>query len=207
MIVKHPGQPEVVIHWWDADYEPPLPAGAVRGDITKQNFCLETPFYYYEDQTKTCLQCGSNFVFSAKEQKYWYETLSFHQWSLAIRCRECRRKRRTEAAVHRQVSRSKAAVRARPTDARAQLAAAAAIHALRTGYGAGRIDDGIAAARKAYELDPRLHEALYWEAECQEAAGRTARARRLYEQFVKLASVLTRCRSLVQSASKKIGES
>ena len=89
--------------WWqhDPDYEPPMPPNAVRGDVKKQNFCPahHNPKYFYIDEDHECIQCGKHFIFNAKEQKYWYETLKFNFSSIPIRCLQCRRERRSEHAL------------------------------------------------------------------------------------------------------------
>ncbi len=82
----------------DPDFRPKIPEGAVPGDISPQIFCsyYHVPKYFYVDSKKTCLQCNKKFVFKAKEQKYWYETLQFNFHSQTIRCPSCRKKKRTE---------------------------------------------------------------------------------------------------------------
>jgi hypothetical protein len=88
----------------DPSYCPPMPKGAVRGDVTRQHFCpmCHVPRYFYVDMERTCVQCGGKFVFSGGEQKFWYETLQFHFDSVATRCPECRRKRRSDKAMQQQ---------------------------------------------------------------------------------------------------------
>src|SRR5687767_11028641 len=65
-----------VYEWWqyDPDYQPPLPRGAVRGDVRKQLYCTahHMPKYFYVDEQRTCVQCAQRFTFRAAEQKYWY---------------------------------------------------------------------------------------------------------------------------------------
>jgi hypothetical protein len=65
---------------WDLDYRPALPRGAVRGNVRKQNLCFahNVPMYFFVDHTMKCIQCGGPFKFSAREQKYWYESLGFY---------------------------------------------------------------------------------------------------------------------------------
>jgi hypothetical protein len=51
------------VEWWewDLDFEQPLPRGAVRGNIPRQNFCPAhpDPRYFYVDEPRTCVQCGA----------------------------------------------------------------------------------------------------------------------------------------------------
>jgi hypothetical protein len=84
---------------YDPMFLPDLPPGAVRGDITGQIFCCDAPRYAYVDLPRECVQCGTEFVFAATEQKYWYEVLQFRLDSTAIRCQPCRRQRRSDRAV------------------------------------------------------------------------------------------------------------
>ncbi len=87
---------------YDPDYKPKLPKNAVAGNIREQMFChmCHTPKYFYVDIERECVQCNQLFVFSAKEQKYWYETLKFNFHSSAIRCVSCRRKQRSDKSAN-----------------------------------------------------------------------------------------------------------
>ena len=62
---------------------------AVRADTSKQDFSVY-PRHWYLDATFCCFRCGRSFVFSADEQRYWYEELKFHVDSKAKHCGECR---------------------------------------------------------------------------------------------------------------------
>jgi hypothetical protein len=97
--------------WWEYDptFSPRIPKGAVPGDVSKQVFCsaCHEPKYFYVDETRTCVQCGSRFTFSAAEQKYWYETRKFNFSSIPIRCKNCRRLRRSEHALREQIARAR----------------------------------------------------------------------------------------------------
>ena len=66
---------------------------AVRADITKQDFSV-CPRHWYVDATFKCEDCGSEFLFSAKEQEFWYETRRFYVDSQPKRCAACRKKER-----------------------------------------------------------------------------------------------------------------
>lgn len=46
---------------------------------------------YYLDKPFTCVDCGSEEVWTAKQQKWWYEIAKGSINSTAIRCRSCRR--------------------------------------------------------------------------------------------------------------------
>jgi hypothetical protein len=64
-------------------------------------------------------------------------------------------------------------------------------------------DRRIAAAHRALKIAPLLYEALYWEALCQEAAGRKRKARVLYEAFIAVLQDNKRYRPLVEAAIQR----
>jgi hypothetical protein len=176
---------------YDPDYAPSLPPGAVRGNVRKQLFCpmCHVPRYFYVDMDRVCVQCGVRFVFRAAEQKHWYETLKFYFDSVPTRCLACRRKRRTDRALHRQLSDTKASARQKPDDPQAQLALAEAVVRYFERHGKGPLDAGIAASRKARRLLKNhplreQREASFWEAMAHAFAGRKGTARKMLLEFV-----------------------
>jgi hypothetical protein len=82
----------------DPNYKPNIPEGTLPGDVTKQKFCVEhhKPKFYYGDIPYKCKICGRDVIFSAHEQKHWFEDLHFHFDSFPQECIECRRKRRED---------------------------------------------------------------------------------------------------------------
>ena len=56
----------------------------------KQSYGLQGPLSTYSDVPKTCFTCNQAFVFSANEQRYWYETLKFNLKSSPKNCPKCR---------------------------------------------------------------------------------------------------------------------
>lgn len=163
---------------------PALPPGAVRGDITRQVYCCDQPHAYYLPIRRVCVQCKQEFVFGAHEQKFWYETLQFNLASTAIRCLACRKQRRTAAALRDALALAHRAIEKTPADALAHLALAEATAQFRARTGAGNLDRGLAAARRARKLQPKLAVALYWEGELQALAGRDAAARQALVAFL-----------------------
>lgn len=49
---------------------------------------------FYAARQFTCRDCGAEEVWTAKQQKWWYETMHGHIDSRAVRCLTCRRARR-----------------------------------------------------------------------------------------------------------------
>ena len=178
--------------WWHSDpaYRPPLPRGAVRGDVSRQVFCetCHTPKYFYVDETRACIQCGRDFTFSGEEQKYWYETRQFNFHSIPVRCPDCRRGRRSERALHRQVAIARAAVAHAPTDPAAHLALARAIVEYHERTDTGRLNDAVAAARRAAKLWD-APEAALWEGIAHLRAGREPQGRARLAAFLADASM------------------
>lgn len=56
---------------------------------------------FYVDRAFTCRDCGIEEVWTAKQQKWWYEVIHGHIDSTAVRCRACRRARREQRALAR----------------------------------------------------------------------------------------------------------
>jgi hypothetical protein len=174
--------------WWlhDPTYEPSMPTGAVRGNVAEQVYCRghHVPKYFYVDEDRECVQCGSPFTFRAAEQKHWYEVLKFNFGSVPIRCPKCRRQRRSEHALREAIARAKALVRERNEDPAAHLSLAAALVEYHERTGQGDLNAAIAAARRAAASWPQSGEALFWEGVAQARAGRAGRARRCLEGFL-----------------------
>jgi putative zinc ribbon protein len=172
--------------WWqhDPNYEPPLPPGAVRGDVRKQVFCPahHDPKYFYVDEDRQCIQCGKDFIFHAKEQKYWYEALKFNFSSIPIRCLQCRRERRSEHALREQIARAKADVRAKNPAGHIALARAIVEYHERTKQ--GNLNEAIAASRKAAALWPNSSEPYLWEGIAQALSGRRDKAQISLKTFL-----------------------
>ena len=72
-------------------------ARRVPADISQQNVNPNPygpPVLFYEDLRFTCRDCGSREVWTAEQQKWWYEVAKGKLYSTAARCRPCRRARR-----------------------------------------------------------------------------------------------------------------
>jgi len=58
---------------------------------------------FYVDKPFTCKDCGKAEVWTATQQKWWYEVAKGNVESTAIRCRPCRRKEQQRKAEARRV--------------------------------------------------------------------------------------------------------
>jgi hypothetical protein len=77
---------------------------AIEGQIEEQTFCDNPPFLAYVDKDKKCQTCGSDFIFSKEEQKYWYEELKFWVQSTPKNCTMCRKIIRDESRLKTKLS-------------------------------------------------------------------------------------------------------
>ncbi len=194
-------------YWrYDLTYKPPMPKGAVAGDVTRQQYCpmCNVPKYFYVDEERTCVECGEDFTFWAKEQKYWYEDLQFNFHSQAIRCLDCRKARRDSVTLQKAYADAVRLASSKPGDAGALLMLAEATVTYLEKSGKGDLDRALAAVRKARKLDPKLIESHFWEGAVQAAAGRADKARDAYARFKDSARNLVRYKTLSKKTEKQL---
>lgn len=58
---------------------------------------------YYQDASFTCSGCGVSQVWTASQQKWWYEVAKGDVYSIARLCRPCRRREQARRAEARRV--------------------------------------------------------------------------------------------------------
>ncbi len=81
----------------------PRPEGAVEANIdilAQHNNSYFLPLFYV-DRPYKCRDCGNEEVWTAKQQKWWYEIALGDINSFAVRCRSCRKERRTEKELQK----------------------------------------------------------------------------------------------------------
>jgi len=203
---KAPGGRDDSYWAYDLNYKPPLPRGGVAGDVTRQRYCplCHVPKYFYIDEARTCVECGKDFTFWAKEQKFWYEELQFNFHSKAIRCADCRKARRDAVTLQKAYADAVRLASSKPRDPGALLMLAEATVAYCERGKKGDLDRALAATRRARKLSPMLHESLFWEGAVQAAAGRRDKAREALACFMETARTSVRCKTLVKSAEKRV---
>ncbi len=84
-------------------FKPPIPGGVVSADHAQLGHvcpCTILPLYYV-DQPFDCRDCGVPEVWTAQQQKWWYEVAKGSLDSIAIRCRPCRKRERERKAAVR----------------------------------------------------------------------------------------------------------
>jgi hypothetical protein len=79
----------------EANRESGIPRDAIPADLSQQapNNSVSARLYY-RDYEFTCVDCGVKQVWTAEQQKWWYEVAKGSIYSVAKRCRACRAARR-----------------------------------------------------------------------------------------------------------------
>ncbi len=60
---------------------------------------------YYQDRPFRCKDCGVEEIWTAAQQRWWYEEAQGDVWTVAVRCRACRQAERTRKAEARRIHR------------------------------------------------------------------------------------------------------
>jgi len=68
----------------------------LAADVTNVKVSMGLPFAGYVDRPFTCEDCTAPSVFTAAEQKHWFEALGFLIWVYPKQCAPCRAKRRAK---------------------------------------------------------------------------------------------------------------
>lgn len=74
---------------------------AMRGDIEKQNYSI-CPRHWYLDAKFQCSRCKIPFLWSAQEQRRWFEDYRFWIDSIPKHCPACRAERRRLAKLRQE---------------------------------------------------------------------------------------------------------
>lgn len=81
-----------------------LPPGAVAAD-TSQQVPINTygsPKTFYVDVNFKCQDCGSAEIWTAEQQKWFYEVAKGSLHATAVRCRDCRNRLKDQKELQRQ---------------------------------------------------------------------------------------------------------
>lgn len=81
---------EVRRGFWQYAHRTIFPVSAIPANVRKQNYSV-MPRKCYVDMLKQCRQCRRSFLFFAKEQKHWFETLGLYVDADCVSCPECRK--------------------------------------------------------------------------------------------------------------------
>ncbi len=58
---------------------------------------------YYVDRAFRCKDCGASEIWTDTQQKWWYEVAHGGVWTVAVRCRNCRRRERDRKSAARRI--------------------------------------------------------------------------------------------------------
>ena len=125
----------------------PLPETFLRGDASQQTFGMGGPIEVFGPLERTCRDCDETFLFTAAEQKHWYETLRFNIDATAVRCLPCRKVIQHQRAYTEAVERARA-----DPSARTHLDVARAALAWRKLGGKAPREKAVMHCRKAKQL-------------------------------------------------------
>lgn len=67
---------------------------ARRADVARQRPNILGPRHWYIDARFLCGKCGREFIFTADEQRHWYEDRRMDLWALPHDCDTCRAAKR-----------------------------------------------------------------------------------------------------------------
>ena len=84
-------------------FKRPIPDWAVpvnRAEVHHHSMFFDIPLFYV-DKEFTCRDCGANEIWTAKQQKWWYEIAKGALETTAVRCSACRRKIRAQKEAQR----------------------------------------------------------------------------------------------------------
>ena len=71
---------------------------------------------YYQDYPFRCKGCGKEEIWTAAQQRWWYEEAHGDVWTVAVRCRSCRQQERSRKAEARRVHLEGLAAKVRAVD-------------------------------------------------------------------------------------------
>ena len=77
---------------------------AIQSDPSKMNLTVTPKYLAYFDTIVECNNCKKDFIFSATEQQYWFETLRFREESYPNKCLTCRKKVRQKKDLNTELS-------------------------------------------------------------------------------------------------------
>ena len=80
--------------FWRLTRDKIFPESVLLADPEKQNYAIY-PRRYYVDVQRICRTCHRPFIFFAREQRYWFETLRFFVDADCVLCPDCRRESRS----------------------------------------------------------------------------------------------------------------
>lgn len=84
-------------------FKGPIPDWAIPvnpAEVVYRTAIITLPLFYV-DKEFICKDCGANEIWTARQQKWWYEIAKGNFESTAVRCRACRNKIKSEKEAQR----------------------------------------------------------------------------------------------------------
>ena len=86
----------------------PVGTVAVTPALLRRNNSYGIPDFvqrgYYQDRPFRCKDCGVAEIWTAAQQRWWYEVAQGDVWTVAVRCRACRQRERARKVEARRIS-------------------------------------------------------------------------------------------------------
>lgn len=86
---------------YDKTIQPPNGAVLADHNELKHNNTYGPLPLFYVDKLVTCRDCGTQEIWYAEKQKWWYEVAKGSIESKAVKCRECRKRDKEKKAIAR----------------------------------------------------------------------------------------------------------
>ncbi len=84
-------------------FKGPIPEWAIPvnpAEVVHHSMFLDIPLFYIDKEFE-CKDCGTTEVWTARQQKWWYEIAKGYFETTAVRCRSCRDQRKNEKEAQR----------------------------------------------------------------------------------------------------------
>ena len=140
---------------------------------------------YYEDQTFTCRGCKEKFVFTANEQRVWYEQFKIPIHAGRVRCPDCQDDYKDDVSLKQHFDEATEQLKSHPDHWAINLEFGRLALLLHASSGGGSLDRAIAALKRAHELNSKAYEAVYWLGRCYELTGNVKRQKECLLEFQK----------------------
>lgn len=100
-------------------FKGPIPDWAIPvnpSEVVYHSMFMTLPLFYI-DKEFVCIECGANEVWTARQQKWWYEIAKGNFETTAVRCRECRDRRKREKELQKEHMKKMADKKPHPNEA------------------------------------------------------------------------------------------
>lgn len=85
-------------------FKGPIPDWAIPvnpSEVVYHSMFMKLPLFYI-DKEFVCIECSASEVWTARQQKWWYEIAKGNFETTAVRCRACRDRRKREKELQKE---------------------------------------------------------------------------------------------------------